>query len=282
MKRRQQFLREFAILRSFRQQLLFCFPDFVVTIFLGAFRSNWQKIRRFVSEEPVLDLLVAISRGAVDGSKLLISNRNKQIVEITDAGSILVNGTDILAVLKGLQDQIDQIRNQSPAASNQSLPVGSIIMHSSSVVPDGWLLCDGRSVSRQNYAALFAVVGETFSPANSSDTFTLPDLRGRSPMGAGQGQNTTARVLGDRVGAESHKLIVAEMPSHTHTDSGHSHDVPYSSVTTGTGAAYSGGLRTPTGTVASGSSTANLLATGGNAPHPNVQPNTIVNFIIKT
>lgn len=80
----------------------------------------------------------------------------------------------------------------------------------------GWLMCDGRSLLRSSYPALFDVVGTHFG-ADDDDHFSLPDLRGRVFGGIGQGDALTARALGAAVGAETHVLTSGEMPSHTHT-----------------------------------------------------------------
>jgi hypothetical protein len=42
----------------------------------------------------------------------------------------------------------------------------------------GWLVADGRAVSRSAYAALYAVIGITYGTGDGTSTFNLPDLRG--------------------------------------------------------------------------------------------------------
>jgi microcystin-dependent protein len=81
----------------------------------------------------------------------------------------------------------------------------------------GWLLCDGRAVSRSTYADLFAKIGTAHGPGDGSATFNLPDARGRSPMGAGTGSGLTARTLGAKLGEEGTTITVGQMPSHGHT-----------------------------------------------------------------
>lgn len=44
-----------------------------------------------------------------------------------------------------------------------------------------WLVCDGRTVSRTVYPALFSVIGECYGPVADLKNFALPDLRGRHP-----------------------------------------------------------------------------------------------------
>lgn len=44
--------------------------------------------------------------------------------------------------------------------------------------PKGWLLCDGREVSRTKYSELFQVIGIMFGEGNGSTTFNLPNAQG--------------------------------------------------------------------------------------------------------
>ena len=94
----------------------------------------------------------------------------------------------------------------------------------STVIPEGWFLCDGRAVSRQEAAGLFVVIGTTYGAGDGTTTFNLPDLRGRVVVGldnmGGSAANVItgawARNMGGRFGEENHQLTVAEMPAHTH------------------------------------------------------------------
>ena len=45
-------------------------------------------------------------------------------------------------------------------------------------IPAGWLLCDGRAVSRSEYVNLYNAIGIAWGEGNGSSTFNLPDLRG--------------------------------------------------------------------------------------------------------
>lgn len=83
---------------------------------------------------------------------------------------------------------------------------------------DGWLLADGSEVSRTTYAALFAEIGTRYGDGDASTTFNLPDMRGRSPIGAGLGTGLTNRDINAiTVGEESHTQTESELVSHTHT-----------------------------------------------------------------
>lgn len=89
--------------------------------------------------------------------------------------------------------------------------------------PDvGWLLCNGAAVSRITYAALFDAIGTVAGTGDGSTTFNLPDLRGRTIVGAGAGPGLTARTLGALLGEEAHLQAASELHPHSHTlqDSG--------------------------------------------------------------
>lgn len=57
-----------------------------------------------------------------------------------------------------------------------SAPPGSVMHYAAATPPKGWLECNGASLSRTTYAALYAAIKTTFG-SNSSTTFSLPDLR---------------------------------------------------------------------------------------------------------
>lgn len=115
--------------------------------------------------------------------------------------------------------------NSSALAALVTVPTGAIIIWTTDTAPTSFLLCYGQAVSRATYAALFAIVGTTFGVGDGSTTFNVPDLRGRFPLGkdslGGSSANivtaTEADTIGSVNGAETHTLIIAEMPAHTHT-----------------------------------------------------------------
>lgn len=80
---------------------------------------------------------------------------------------------------------------------------------------DGWLVCDGRTLSTTAYAALFDIISNTFVPSDTAldaGLFMLPDARG-SVVGGVSDQFG----LGLTTGSASHAILQTEMPSHTHT-----------------------------------------------------------------
>ena len=108
--------------------------------------------------------------------------------------------------------------------------VGTILPFAGNYAPDGWLPCDGRSVSIQQYTALFSVIGTIYG-GNGTSTFNLPDLCGRFPVAYGSsltggGTYPIGGVGGalssnvNVVSSGSVTLSVNNLPSHTHTFTG--------------------------------------------------------------
>lgn len=85
--------------------------------------------------------------------------------------------------------------------------------------PAGVILADGSEVSRVGiYADLFAAIGTTYGIGDGNTTFNLPDLRGRSLIGSGEGSGLTNRNLGTFGGQEK----ITNVPEHNHNIKGSS------------------------------------------------------------
>lgn len=148
---------------------------------------------------------------------------------------------------------------------------GQIKMHTSTTIPVGWFECDGAEVSRTKYSALFAVMGTSFGVGDGSTTFDLPDMRGRAPIGVGDGPSTTLRAMGDSLGVETQTLSVANLPAHTH--------VERNAQTDGGGFEVASLLDADnTDIIDSGINTG---STGSGTAHNNMQPSLGVAFIVK-
>ena len=141
---------------------------------------------------------------------------------------------------------------------------GFIYPLASEIVPDGFVLCDGAEYNREEYVELFAAIGTMYGSGDGSTTFNVPNLQTRVPIGSGEGYE-----LGDVGGEESHTLTVDEMPSHNHL-AGRSVYLQGGSSAAGydTGATFDNAGKT--------------MYTGGSQPHNNMQPYTVVNYIIAT
>jgi microcystin-dependent protein len=93
--------------------------------------------------------------------------------------------------------------------------VGEIRFVAFDFAPTGWAKCEGQLLPIVENEALFSLLGARYG-GDGRTTFALPDLRGRFPIGTGQGTSLTSRDLGSTGGTEQVTLDVSMMPAHTH------------------------------------------------------------------
>jgi len=171
----------------------------------------------------------------------------------------------------------------SPSAHAQAeYPfVGQIIIVPFNFAPKGWMTCDGQILTISGNTALFSLLGTTFG-GDGVHTFALPDLRGRMPIGAGQGPGLSLRDMGENGGEEQVTLTVEQMPSHTHVAMG----VPSAASAGSPGStAYWATPRALLYSAAApdtGMNGAALTTVGGGQPHDNLKPYLVMNYIIAT
>jgi len=162
--------------------------------------------------------------------------------------------------------------------------VGQIMLAGFNFAPRYFAQCDGQLLPINQNQALFSLIGTRFG-GNGVSTFALPDMRGRTPVGAGTSADPAWQpspyAVGESGGVEGVSLQNATMPTHGHT-------------MLGTSAAGAG--HNPTGALYGNSSSENLYGpssgpqvtlaqqslglTGSGAPHENMQPYRVINFAI--
>jgi microcystin-dependent protein len=158
----------------------------------------------------------------------------------------------------------------------------------------GWIKCDGRLLSPDEYQNLFKVIGYAFGQAGP--LFRLPDPAGRvlgmigavNPDNSDVEQGLTTRYMGGLSGEEMHTLVIPEIPSHTHTINTNTTGITSNTNAPSLGFAQRTGNNTKTASDSSSGeldlvSAANLVLTdpahnhvaqntGGSEPHNNIQP----------
>lgn len=158
--------------------------------------------------------------------------------------------------------------------------IGDIMMVGFNFAPRGWALCDGQLLSIAQNTALFSLLGTVYG-GNGTTNFALPDLRGRVPVGFGQGPGLSSYSLGESGGVASVTLIQNQMPGHTHTLRGRgttaiSADPADASLARAAG----GNAYAPAGSAAATLAPEALPMIGGSLPHENRQPFLSLNFCI--
>jgi microcystin-dependent protein len=138
--------------------------------------------------------------------------------------------------------------------------------------PKGWAMCNGQLMPINQNQALFSLLGTAFG-GDGRTTFALPDFRGRTPIHVGSGH-----TLGEKAGAQSVTLTIANLPAHTHqvmasTQNGDSLN-PAGNVFSAMSNAY----RSPDNLTSLRPDT--LTNTGGSQAHLNMQPFLALTFCI--
>jgi hypothetical protein len=72
---------------------------------------------------------------------------------------------------------------------------GTIIMWAGGTPPEGFLVCDGSEISRNDYSNLFNKIGEDYGSGDGVTTFNLPDLSQAVPTASNASQNVTLNYL---------------------------------------------------------------------------------------
>jgi microcystin-dependent protein len=93
--------------------------------------------------------------------------------------------------------------------------LGQIALVPYNFAPIGWQFCQGQLLSIPQNTALFSLLGTTYG-GDGIHTFALPDLRGRVPIGSGEGPGLSPVALGETGGAETYTLTIAQLPAHSH------------------------------------------------------------------
>ncbi len=165
------------------------------------------------------------------------------------------------------------------AQIGQNPNVGEVMAVPYNFAPRGWALCQGQLMPIVQNTALFSLLGTQYG-GDGRSTFALPDLRGRSAIGSGQGPGLQNYTQGQQGGEESVTVLVTQMPAHTHTAQGTSAVV---SSADPTGNVWATQTRTRVYSASTDNTTmaAGALATvGGSQPHDNLSPYLTLNYVI--
>ncbi len=187
------------------------------------------------------------------------------------------------------------------ALNKAMTPVGTVVSFAGGSAPTSWVLCDGRTLSRTTYSALFTVLGTTYNTGGEAGTdFRIPDLRGRSilapdDLGGSAASRSPGVSAATSGGTSTVTLSASQMPVHKHNismkgftatglaDAGASGfaGVSFGGVAPTVGLTNQAGNRT-----AAGDGLGAILDAGGTSgitqSHNNLQPYLSLNYIMYT
>ncbi|HEL4252897.1 TPA: phage tail protein [Stenotrophomonas maltophilia] len=150
-------------------------------------------------------------------------------VQNEPAGNI-GNPLERSANLSDVVDKREARRNLeilSAEESRQMAPAGMVSTFAGANAPTGWLKANGAQVAKEAYPALYAAIGDLYTPAGqspSASSFFLPDLRGMFPRFWDDGRgNDAGRTIGsnqgDQLAAHAHGGRTSEAGDHAHDSS---------------------------------------------------------------
>ena len=139
------------------------------------------------------------------------------------------------------------------------VPAGTIIAFAGTFTPEGYQKCQGLSLVRATYPALFAVIGTTYGAGDDAgNTFATPDFKDKTLIGVGDNNGTQGNGTGSF--ASGGVITTAAGSAALSTSTG----------SASTGVKDAGGVTILTG------------VTAGGHTHTAVVPHAVVRYIIKT
>lgn len=93
------------------------------------------------------------------------------------------------------QTKTDQLLSAMKNLGKAIVPIGTVVFYLGTTIPDGYLLCNGASLSRTDFPELFEVLGTKCGSVDSAH-FTLPDTHHRFLEGT-----TTLSEVGQYIAA---------------------------------------------------------------------------------
>lgn len=177
--------------------------------------------------------------------------------------------------------------NIATASCNSDSFIGSICMVGFNFCPRGFAAAEGQLMSIASNNALFSLLGTMYG-GDGRTTFALPDLRGRVPVGVGQGPGLSSYTQGRKSGTETVTLTKFQIPSHSHTatlnaeSAGGTTEIPAGNKLSNSrrSAIYSADIATADTPLASNSII--VSNTGGNQAHENRPPSLAIKYCIAT
>ena len=167
--------------------------------------------------------------------------------------------------------------------------IGEVKIFGFNFAPISYMLCQGQLLSIAENTALFALLGTMYG-GDGQVTFGLPDLRGRVPIGQGQGAGLPFYTQGEIGGSTTVTLTTPNLPMHNHAATGINVRIPVTAASEDTSATNSyigndiadtfGPQASPTASLGAPVVSGSTAFAGSNQPFSIQNPYLVINYSI--
>lgn len=159
---------------------------------------------------------------------------------------------------------------------SQECFIGEVRMFAGNYAPRGWALLHGQLLPISQNTALFSILGTNYG-GDGRTTFGVPDMRGRSAIGQGQGPGLTNYRLGEKVGSEKNNIMPSNLPNQNGTVSFSALEFSGNAIEVSK-ARGNGNVKIPM--IIESNVDTDVTLNGGNLPINNMPPSIVINHII--
>ena len=147
---------------------------------------------------------VNVSNFTIANGELNVSgNTSTDNADLPELQRVTTNNGLIKSLQSSIFDVVTGLSLSGTQGAGSSIPVGTILPHArafTNSVPEGYLLANGRILSRTEYSELFAVLNESYGAGDGSTTFGIPNLTGGGMPATLYGAGAIAPIAGDFTG----------------------------------------------------------------------------------
>jgi len=207
---------------------------------LGRNSLLYAKNSKLITRKIPLEEIKCDNTFPVDGYVVATNTVGSKTSTIPSATTLLP-GDNLVCVKNGKviafpSDPDPEIKKLFLGVNNVHVGI-SVMFGNPDMIPPGWLLEDGREISKTQYPKLYSVIGDRYGTPSNPSVFRLPDKRGLFIIGHDSTDTTrisryVGGVSGNNVGSVSDYMSGNTIPSHTHTSISPTIIVDYSKVTT--------------------------------------------------
>jgi microcystin-dependent protein len=157
---------------------------------------------------------------STDGSALTALNASNLASGTVSASRLPdIEWDKITKASEGKRGAVSMFTNDAGyvTSATAGMPIGAIIDYGGVADISPWFVCNGRSLNRITYAALYSVIGLRFTTGDDGVNFNIPNFTDRSSVGFG------TYSVGQSIGALAHNHAPGTLANAPHV--GHVHPI---------------------------------------------------------